>query len=291
VKKIMSQTQDQNKLVRPSLYGTGASTSTFSVLGAVTSFSGSRQHVVLASVASFILGGLMGGGIVGIVSQSVSQSEPKPAISTSALPAKTFQTTPKISNPKLISTSNSMNPQIIQPTEKSTISKSSQAAVTSEQGLTAQPIHNPLASFQTIADKEIINKKEANPILTQPVHQIIDQPKTIAHRDDLAMQKLIKTHEHKADHQQALGIEKERLENERLEKENIEAAFKSEQPIKDMSLSKESISSKSTVKPKKSNTRDKDILLVKSLLDTMDHPASKTKVTQITGDSSVPLNK
>ena len=287
----MSQTQDPNPLARPTLYETTASTSTYSVLGAVKSFSGSRQHVVLASVASFIVGGLIGGGIVGFVSQFVSQSEPKPAVSASAMPTAVLQATRKISNPTLISASDSINPQIIPPTEKSTISKSSQTAIKSKQGVTAQQIHNPLASFQTIADKEIINKKEANPILTQPVHQSIDQSKTVVHRDDLAMQKLIKTHEHKADHQQARSVEIGRLEKGRLEKEKIEAAFKAEQPINNMSPNKENILSKSKMKPKKSSTRDKDVLLVKSLLDTMDYPASKIKSAQITGDSSMPLNK
>lgn len=283
----MNNTQDQNKSVRPSLYGSSASTSTYSVLGALTPMSRSKHHVVLASVASFIVGGVMGGGVVGMV----QQSEPLPAVSAIGLSSSNMQA---IQQPRQqTSQQSTQNTVVASALPMPSVIQASQPMPS--EVTTIKPLGNPLDSFKNNSDQEIsdqdrFNKKIQAPKITTPSHQ----SQIAAPRDDLAMQKLIENksmsiHVHEKNNEQKRRIEKDYLRKESLEKEKIEAAFKAELPIKNIHMDKEANPSKLTIKPKKDNARDKDVLLVKSMLDTMDHPAAKTKNAQTTTNTRVEL--
>lgn len=240
--------EEQNKQSRPSLYGSNATTSTFSVLGAVTPFGWSKQNVVLASVASFIVGGVMGGGMVGFV----KQSETLPVASTISAPLPMTQA---IQNVAVASTV--VNPAVAKVTQP-----------TVAQVEVIKPMNNPLASFKESADQERPNKDSTDQkIFEQRIVKPITKPRAISSSDDLAMRQLIENK----------SINKQTIRKDKVEKEKIEAAFKAELPIKTVHAPKDSNHSKVIVKPKKNVARDKDVLLVKSMLDTMDHPASKAR--------------
>ncbi len=280
--------QEQDKPSRPSLYGSQSTKSTFSVLGAVAPLGWSKQNVVLVSVASFIVGGAMGGGVVGMV----QQSELMPAISAIsaiALPSPNVQA---VQQPIQQTASNTVVAPALPLPSLIKIPQPIPAVV-----VAIKPLSNPLASFKTSSDKEIsdqdrFNKRITVPKITTPSHQShIALP-----NDDLAMQKLIEnksisTRTHEKNHEQKQNIEKGDLRKEILEKEKVEAVIKAEQPIKNIHTNKENNQSKSTIKPKKDNARDKDVLLVKSMLDTMDHSAAKNKNPQTTINTTAEIKK
>lgn len=255
----MNNTQDQNKPVRPSLYGSQTTASTFSVLSSVTSVGWSKQNVVLASVASFIVGGVMGGGVVGFATQS--ETIPASTISSPSLNAQAAQQESPKTSPQVVKKTIVESPVVSTSVDKVS------SPIPSEVGFT-KPLNNPLASFKETNDKENTVKESLNKNSSEPKQAtLIHKPTTATHSDDLAMQKLI----------EKKSIDKQAFTKNQLEKKKIEQAFEAERPIKNIHMNKESNPSKALIKPKKDNARDKDVLLVKSMLDTMDHPVSKAK--------------
>lgn len=249
--------EEQNKSSRPSLYGSNATTSSFSVLSTLTPVGWSKQNVVLASVASFIVGGVMGGGVVGLV----KQSETRPAVSI-------------ISSPLPI-TQNVQHTAVASAVVNPTVAKVSPPAIVEVEVI--KPRSNPLASFTESTDIDRTDNKS----IEQKIVKTVTKKRVVLPNDDLAMQKLIKNQ----------SIDMPTLRKEKVEKEKIEAAFMAERPIKTTRATKDNNFSKAKVKPKKSGARDKDVLLVKSMLDTMDHPASKAKSSPKNNETAPPSNK
>lgn len=276
--------QEQDKQSRPSLYGSQPTTSTFSVLGAITPMGWSKQHVVLASVASFMVGGVMGGSVVGFV----QQPEQMPAVSTITLPSANV---PAIQQPIQ---------QTIQQSATDTVAASalpSPPAANVSQPISPvvaaiEPLSNPLASFKTSADKEIYNQDRFNKKITAPKNTTPSHKSHMAAaNDDLAMQKLIENKSINARVHEKNLEQRRHLEKDDLRKESLEKTIKSDQPIKNIHTNKENNQSKSAIKLKKDNARDKDVLLVKSMLDTMDHSAAKNKNPQTTINTTAEIKK
>lgn len=239
---------------------------TFSVLDTVTAIGWSKQHVVLASVASFIMGGVVGGSLIGLVGLT-QQSEQSVVLTVSSPLASTQTTTQSIAQThepafkKIMEGWTAVNPVV------ASVSR----PITPPNQVT-KPQRNPLASFTPSTQN------------TEQKTTTGDYPfKRVTQNDDWAMQRLIKNQSLSTHSEVGMRGHKPPIDNEKIDKTKIEAAFKAELPIKNMPMHKEANSSpvKLPSKAKNNNARDKDVLLVKSMLDTMDHPTSTAKKTPI----------
>ena len=232
----MSHQQHPKQQNRPSLYEPRETNTLFSILGAAQPLGWSKKKSIGLSIISFIAGGVLSGGAVGLMKSTDQTSAPIPELAKSSVPKTIPEPTPK---PMLTL------PVSHQPTDRKDDVKNDSKASNLVKPLSSLPMKNPLASFK----EDDIQKTIQSKINSQKV----EEHRTSPTKDDAQLQRLI---ESKTQHDVLAPIH---ITNNRV----------GNQPI-----------THAVAPQKKPLSHDKDVLLVKSMLDTMDHPLAVNITTR-----------
>jgi len=260
----MNHQQHPKQQNRPSLYETRKTATAFSILGAVQPLGWSKQKSIGLSIISFIAGGVLGGGAVGLMKTTDPTSAPVPELATSTIPKMTPEAVPK-PMPTLPVTH-----QLTDHKENNLLKP-----------LSPSPIKNPLASFKEDDIQKTIRLKTNR--------QNVEEHSASSAKDDAQLQRLI---ESKTQHSDALApthitnskVGSQPIEKPKLEQDKITADTVQKSKIKN---SPPAAMVPAVAKQKKPLSHDKDVLLVKSMLDTMDYPfvVNITTRAKSSGDS------
>ncbi len=258
----MNHQQHPKQQNRPSLYETRKAATAFSILGAAQPLGWSKQKSIGLSIISFIAGGVLSGGAVGLMKSTDQTSTSVPLLTTSAVQTSTVQKTISESTPKQLLT--------LSVTHQRIDHKDNHLLIP----LSPAPINNPLASFKEDDIQKTIQLKISR--------QKVEEQSLSPSKDDARLQRLI---ESKTQHSDALApphitnnrvgshpIEKPKLEQDKITADTVQK-----------SKTKNSLSAAMTpavATQKKPFSHDKDVLLVKSMLDTMDHPLAVNITTR-----------
>jgi hypothetical protein len=240
----MSNQQHPKQQSRPSLYESSGTTSAFSILSAAQPLGWSKQKSIGLSIISFIAGGVLTGGAVGLI-----KSTDQPVAQLTDLVA----TKPVSVMPKSIPESEE-KPITPPPIAHQT----PDIQVKSALPISNQPIaQDPLASFKNNAIQENARLKPT----VQKNHNSNGLAKNgLAVKDDAELQRLI---ERKTQHEDSVA--KASAGNTKLVKSKREKVSSAQHVVANQ---------------KKPLAHDKDVLLVKSMLDTMDHPLTVNITTR-----------
>ncbi len=235
----MSHQQHPKQQNRPSLYEPRQTNTVFSILGAAQPLGWSKKKSIGLSIISFIAGGVLSGGAVGLMKLTDQTSAPIPELAKSAIPKTIPEPTPK-PTPTL--------PVSHQPSDRKDDriddAKDDRKESNLVKPLSSLPMKNPLASFK----EDDIQKTIQSKINSQKV----EEHRTSLTKDDAQLQRLIES----------------KTQHDVLAPTHITNRV-GNQPIPH------------TVAPqKKPLSHDKDVLLVKSMLDTMDHPLAVNITTR-----------
>lgn len=228
----MSHQQHPKQQNRPSLYEPRQTNTVFSILGAGQPLGWSKQKSIGLSIISFIAGGVLSGGAVGLMKSTDQISASVPELATPTVP----KTIPE-STPKPMSTL----PVPHQPADHKDDSNESNLV----KPLSPSPMKNPLASFKEDDIQKTIRLKTSR--------QNVDEHSASPAKNDAQLQKLI---ESKTQHD---VLAPTHITNNKVGNQPIPHAVAAQ---------------------KKPLSHDKDVLLVKSMLDTMDHPLAINMTTR-----------
>lgn len=243
----MSNQHHPKQQNRPSLYETRETTTAFSILSAAQPLGWSKQKSIGLSIVSFIAGGVLMGGAVGWI-KSTDQ--------------------PVAQLPDLVATKSvSVLPKSITESQKKPITILPVALQTSDMKasnplqISNQPVaQDPLASFK---DDAALKHARSKPTVQKNHNASALSAKGLAVKDDAELQRLI---DRKSQHDDSAA--KASATNTKLVKSRREKSGSTQHVAESQ---------------KKPLAHDKDVLLVKSMLDTMDHPLT-LKIT--TSDKS-----
>lgn len=244
----MSNQQHPKQQNRPSLYEPRETTSAFSILGTDQPLGWPKQKSIGLAIISFITGGVLSGGAVGLIQSTDQPISQIPELATThVVPKGTPQSTlTQIVSPPL----SHQNPDIT----------ASHLVAESKTISTAPVVKNPLASFKD--DPVQINTTPKQHV------QANSHANAVVAKDDAELQQLI---QRKTQHGNIAATT-----NEKLEKSKLSAVAL----MQNKKIKTEHPNSNMVVKQKKPLPHDKDVLLVKSMLDTMDHPLSVNITTR-----------
>jgi hypothetical protein len=263
----MNNQQHPKQQNRPSLYEPQGTTSAFSILSAAQPLGWSKKKSIGLSIISFIAGGVFCGGAVELIK---SADEPSSQLTELATSKPAYE--------KSLNTIESSSKQIAQlPIAHQTLDVQMKKSIP----LSNQPVNrDPLASFKNETTKKTELSK---PNIQKNFNSNTLNRNLLAIKDDAQLQKLI---ERKTNHDviaESLKEKNKQLEKTRAEKQHLEQSkFVSVTLAQKDRLKTEKInaSSRGIVRSNKPLAHDKDVLLVKSMLDTMDHPLTVNITTR-----------
>jgi hypothetical protein len=230
----MSNQQQPKQQNRPSLYESKGTTSAFSVLSAAQPLGWSKKKSIGLSMISFIVGSVLSGGAVGWI-KSTDQ--------------------PVAQRPDLVATKPiSVMPKSIAESQKKSISPTPIALqipdikVNYPRLLSNQSVaHDPLASFK---DDAVLKHARSKPTIHKNPNAMSENRLTV--KNDSELQRLI---------------------DRKIQHDDRAAKVSATNTKREKSKREKSVSTQHVVESQKNPlAHDKDVLLVKSMLDTMDHP-------------------
>jgi hypothetical protein len=240
----MSNQHHPKQQNRPSLYETRGTTTAFSILSAAQPFGWSKQKSIGLSIISFIAGGVLMGGAVGWIKSTDQPVAQRPDLVTTKPVDVMPKIIPESKNKPIIPTTIAHQTSDIQMKNAFLISN--------------QPVaQDPLASFK---DDAVLKNARSKPIIQKNHNASALSAKGLAVKDDAELQRLI---DRKSQHDDSAA--KASATNTKLEKSKREKSGSTQHVAESQ---------------KKPLAHDKDVLLVKSMLDTMDHPLTVKMTTR-----------
>ncbi|MDE2419998.1 MAG: hypothetical protein KGO49_02305 [Gammaproteobacteria bacterium] len=257
----MSHEQHSKQQNRPSLYEPRGTTTAFSILGAAQPLGWSKQKSIGLSIISFIAGGVLSGGAVGLLKSTDQPSAPVSELATSTIP----KTIPEPTKPM------PMQPIAYQKNDHQQIDHKEDRL---QKTLSPLPIKNPLVSFKEDDIQKTIRLKTGR--------QKVEAHNFSPSKDDAQLQRLIEKKTEHSDVSAPTHITNNRVGSQSIEKPKLEQ----DKHSADTTQKNKTKNDQSTpithavVTQKKPRSHDKDVLLVKSMLDTMDRPLAANITTK-----------